>query len=170
MFLETWFHIISDLSNSVTDGVSDLGVGMADELHDSSNDWLDLLDLIDVLSDLGESHDGGENVSPVRVSQHFIDCGGHDWDDLGLSDGGDQSVDGIHSESGGLKIFIFFDVFIESFRGSLPDIFDFVLNLDHVDENHLNERADQCFLINNDFWDSFQEGDQSLTSHLLDSH
>lgn len=87
MFLETWFHIIGYLSNRVTDGVSDLGVGVADELHDSSNDWLDLLDLIDVLSDLGESHDGGENVSPVRVSQHFIDCSGHNRDDLGLSDG-----------------------------------------------------------------------------------
>ena len=65
--LELLGHVIGDLANSVEGSVSNLGIRVLAVLSDHWDHHLDLLGLVDVLTNLGESHDAGVLVAPVTV-------------------------------------------------------------------------------------------------------
>ena len=64
-FLEITWHVISKLSNAVKSCISDFRVLMLHMLEDSWHHGLDLIDLINILTDLRESHDSCMLIAPV---------------------------------------------------------------------------------------------------------
>ena len=71
-FLEVARHIVSDLANAVQRSISDLGVGVLDVLQHNWDHRSNLLNVVDILTDLGECHDTSMLVSPVRVISHSV--------------------------------------------------------------------------------------------------
>lgn len=65
VILEFLSHIISNLTNAVKGSISDLWVRVSKVLDNDRNHWANLLDIINVLSDLGKSHESCILVSPV---------------------------------------------------------------------------------------------------------
>ena len=88
MILELIGHIVSDLTNCVEGGISDLGVGMGTVLKNDGNHHLDLLWIVDVLTNLTESHNTCVFESPVHIVGNSIhDKGANEGQHLFFADG-----------------------------------------------------------------------------------
>lgn len=66
-FLEIGLHIVSDLSNRVTDGVSDFVVAVVEILSNELDNGVHLFNIFNIFSNLTEGHEGSILVSPVGV-------------------------------------------------------------------------------------------------------
>jgi hypothetical protein len=108
-FLEIVRHVISELSDSVSGCVPNLRVRVLEVLHKDRDHSGNLASLINVLSNLGESHNSSVFVSPVRiVSDGGLDKlsnkGKHDF----ISNAGNESINTALSELDvGVVIFFF---------------------------------------------------------------
>lgn len=60
-------HVISHLPNAMKGSISDLRVWVLQVIYYSRDHWRDLLDIIQVLTNLRESHETGIFVAPVIV-------------------------------------------------------------------------------------------------------
>lgn len=137
--LELGLHVICYLPDSMANSVADHWVLIVQGVHNQHHDRLNLLDLIDVLTHLGQGHDGSILVSPVAVAEEFLNEFGENWQQLFLSNGFNQSVDRGHTESRSLTIIILLDVIIEPFCRFHPFRSYCFRNLDHVVKEHFNK-------------------------------
>ena len=65
--LEVFGHVVRDLANAVDSRVSDFRIWMSQVLNYFWHHGSDVLDVLNVLSDLGESHESRVLISPVGV-------------------------------------------------------------------------------------------------------
>jgi hypothetical protein len=135
-FLEVVRHVIGKLSNSVSGGVPNLRVRVLEVLHKDRDHSGNLASLINVLSNLRESHNSSVFVSPVRIVGNsgldkLSNKRKHDF----ISDAGNESVNTILSELYvGVIIFFFKSV---TFLRLQPGLFNVFLNINHNFENLL---------------------------------
>ena len=66
-FLEFVRHVVSDLSNAVEGGISDLGVGVFQVLKKDRDHATNFGGIVNVLAHLGEGHDASMLITPVRI-------------------------------------------------------------------------------------------------------
>ena len=66
-FLEFVRHVVSDLSNAVEGGISDLGVGVFQVLKKDRDHATNFGGIVNVLTHLGEGHDASMLITPVRI-------------------------------------------------------------------------------------------------------
>lgn len=59
-----------------------------------------------------------------------------------VPDGTDESVNSVHPKSDGLEIRVLLQILIEPLFGRLPLLGDLVVNIDHVEEYHLEHLID----------------------------
>ncbi len=59
VLLEFRLHVIWNLSDAMADSISDFWVFVGAVPQDHKDDWLDLFDVSDIFSHLGQGHDGG---------------------------------------------------------------------------------------------------------------
>ena len=60
-------HVVTELSDTVNSGVSNFRVGVLQVLEHDLNHWSNSVNILNVLSNLTESHKGSILVSPVLV-------------------------------------------------------------------------------------------------------
>lgn len=167
--MEVRLHIIGDLSDGVEGGVSDLGVGMLGEFENHGDDVLNIRNVVHVLSDLRQAHEGGEGVSPVVVLQHlFYDSGQNDHQVV-LPDAFHESVDGTHSEVGVGVVSVFVETFSESFGGLLPFVVDFIVLVNHVHEDQFQYLFLKVVFAFDSGGESLDDKDQGFQSDSFDS-
>ncbi len=65
--LEFLGHVVSNLADTMKSCISNLRIRMSKVLNYNWDHWSNLLNVIDVLSDLRESHDTCVFISPVLV-------------------------------------------------------------------------------------------------------
>jgi len=74
-FLEVLSHIITNLSEAVESCIPNFWVHVLQMLNDNWNHGSNILDIINILSDLGKSHESCIFVSPVLI---IANCVVHD--------------------------------------------------------------------------------------------
>lgn len=72
-FLNLGVHVIRNLSDAVTHGVTDSRVGVIVIFQHHVHNRFHLFHFLDVFSHLGQSHDGGIGVTPVGIAHKFLD-------------------------------------------------------------------------------------------------
>lgn len=72
--LEVWGHIVGKLSESVTAGVPYSWIFIINKFSDSHNDRGDFINLADVLSELGNGHEGRVLHFPVVAGEQSLDA------------------------------------------------------------------------------------------------
>jgi hypothetical protein len=86
LFLEFLGHIVTNLTNAVEGSKSDLGIWV---LQVSEHDWdhsRNVLDIVDVFTNLGESHQSSILVSPIRfVVDRIVNNRTEEWKALLLT-------------------------------------------------------------------------------------
>mmetsp|Transcript_19732 Transcript_19732/g.24346 ORF Transcript_19732/g.24346 Transcript_19732/m.24346 type:complete len:472 (-) Transcript_19732:9-1424(-) len=135
VLLEVIGHVVGELANAVESSVSDLRVLVLQVLEDSGHHGSDLFDIVDVLTDLGESHDTSVLVAPVGVVgngglNELSDQGEH----VGVTNASNKSVDGGLTE---VDIVFFLVLAGEALLGAHPALVDVLINVDHELEDSL---------------------------------
>jgi len=98
--LEIAWHVISNLSNAVQGCISDLRVTVLYVLQDGWDHGSNLLNVIDVLSNLGEGHDASVLVPPVRViGNSVLHKDANQGQHSSLTDTSNESVDSLLTEA-----------------------------------------------------------------------
>ncbi len=137
-FLELWLHIIRNLSNCMAWSIPQHCVWISHESnYHLKNRWY-FLWLINVLSNLRQSHHCCVLVPPVWLSQQCLNSLWQNAHDLLLTDWVNESVNGSHTESCCFKIFVVLHVFIVTFWWAHPFLLNFFIDVNHVMEDHLN--------------------------------
>jgi hypothetical protein len=65
VLLEFFSHIICHLANTMKGSISDLRIGVLEVLHNDGDHRCNLLDVIEIFSNLRESHESRILVSPI---------------------------------------------------------------------------------------------------------
>ena len=87
LLLEIFSHIVTDLTDAMEGSVSYLWVWMLQVLEHSWHHGSNVLDILDILSNLRESHQSSILVSPVAlVGHHLLHEAAQEWKALGLAD------------------------------------------------------------------------------------
>ena len=135
--LEVTWEIIRKLTDAVERGVSDLRIGVLQMVEHDGHHWLDLCDIIDVLSDLGEGHDASVLVTPVFfVSNGVLDKLSNQREHVLVAHTSDKTVDGGLSE---VDIIFFLILSLETFLGLEPVSIDVSINVNHELEDLLKD-------------------------------
>lgn len=139
---------------------------MLNVLKNSGNHWSDLLDIVNILSDLREGHDTSMLVSPVRiVSDSVLHKDSNQRQHHGLTDTGNESVYSLLSEAD----IIFFLVFAgEAFLGAKPVVVNILINIDHELEDELEHVFDQSLILLSQRGLSFNHGYHKLERLMAD--
>jgi hypothetical protein len=120
LLLEVLRQVVSELTNAVEGSISDLGVRVLQVLDNDGHHLAEFIDLIDVLTNLGEGHDTGVFVSPViLVRDGVLDELSNEGEHHLLTNGGDESVDAGLTE-GDVVLFLGILINVESFLGLEP--------------------------------------------------
>ena len=168
--LELFGHVITDLSDTMKGCVSDFWVWMLKVLN---NDWdhdTNVLNIIDILTNLWEGHECSILVSPVWIIVHCV-VNNHtqDWKADGISNTWDNFINAPLTKVNIIFIvlFVVFLVF-ETFLGSKPWLRNIFININHKSENQLNQFFKELCVFLDDIWNSLNDCNKELNGKLSD--
>lgn len=138
----------------MTDCISDSRIRILAEDEDQVTNGLDLLDILDVLANLTQSHNSCILIPPVILHDHLLHNYSQNWQQNFLTDARNQSVYSLHSEMNLIVLhFSVLQFVLETFLRTHPFFFNFFVhrNLFKSIFYHLLEKENnnsfQFFLI-----------------------
>ena len=130
----------------------------------------DVLNIIDILTNLWEGHECCVLVSPVWVIVHCV-VNNHtqDWKADGITNTWDNLINASLSKVNIIFIvlFVIFLVF-EAFLGLEPWVGNILININHESENQLNQFFEELCVFLDDVWNSLNDRNKELDRQLSD--
>jgi len=172
-FLELLIHIITDLTNAVKGGVADLGVVVFKMLD---NDWdhsTDIVNIVNVLTNLRESHKTCVFVAPVCIIRNSVlHDGAHKWKTNRVTNCRNDLVNTSLSEVDVIfTVQILSILFIlESLFWLHPRVLNRIIDVNHKFENGLYQIFQKLFVFLGDGWDAFNYRNKELNRKLSNLH
>lgn len=158
--LEIAWHVISNLSNAVQGCISNLWVSVLNVLQDGWDHGSNLLNVIDVLSHLGEGHDTSVLVPPVRVvCDSCLHKDANQGQHGGLTDTSNKSVDSLLTKA---DVVFFLILASEALLWLEPVVVNVLINVDHELEDQLEDVLGQLLVFLREAWLSLDHSHDEL--------
>ena len=146
--------------------VSNLRVRVLNVLKNCGNHRSDLLDIINVLSYLGEGHDTSMLVSPVCVVGHgVLHKNSNQRQHHGLTNTSNESVNSLLSEADIVFLLVFAS---EALLGAKPVVVDILIDVDHELEDEFEHVLDQSLVLLGERGLPFDHGNHKLERLMTD--
>lgn len=145
-------HVVTELSDTVNSGISNFRVGVLQVLEHDLNHWSNSVNILNVLSNLTESHKGSILVSPVLVMLEQLLHNNTQMRkaDLVANSSNDVVNTGFAEVEIVSRCFTFAgNLFFEALFGSQPVLFNINIDINHKLENELKKFFEEGLIVLN---------------------